>query len=88
MADGTGVSVDVSVEVGAGIVEVAIRGGEVGIGVGVLPQPVTNKPATVKSTTISLIRIRAFLPLLGLCACLDCEGKWECTRVITTTTVY
>ena len=55
VADGTGVSVNVSVEVAAGIVEVAIRGGEVGMGVGVLPQPVTNKLITVKSTNSFLI---------------------------------
>jgi hypothetical protein len=54
VADGTGVSVNVSVEVCAGIVEVAIRGGEVGIGAGVLLQPFTNKPATAKITNIFL----------------------------------
>ena len=68
VADGTGVAVTVSVEVGAGIVEVAIRGGEVGMGAVVLPQPVTEKPTTVRSTNIFLIRIRAFLPLLRSCA--------------------
>jgi hypothetical protein len=47
VADGTGVAVNVGVEVGAGIVEVAVGGGEVGIGAGVLPQPVTNKPIIV-----------------------------------------
>jgi len=55
VADGTGVGVNVLVEVGAGTVEVAIRGGEVGMGAGVLPQPVTNKPTTVKSTNNLLI---------------------------------
>ena len=55
MADGTGVGVNVRVEVGAGIVEVTVRGGEVGMGAVVLPQPVTNKPTTVKSTNNLLI---------------------------------
>ena len=50
VADGIIVAVTVSVEVGAGIVEVASGGGEVGIGAGGLPQPVTNKPAIVKRT--------------------------------------
>lgn len=55
VADGKGVAVNVSVEVGAGSVEVVIRGAEVDIGAIVLPQLVSNKPTTVKSTTISLI---------------------------------
>lgn len=55
VADGTGVAVTVRVEVGAGIVEVAVRGGEVAIGAVVLPHPVTNKLSTVKSTNIFLI---------------------------------
>ena len=55
VADGIGVAVDVGVEVGAGIVEVALRGGEVRIGAGVLPQPVTNQPITVKSINSFLI---------------------------------
>ena len=52
MADGAGVAVNVGLEVGAGIVEVAIRGGEVDIGAGVFAQPVTNKPMTDKNTNI------------------------------------
>ena len=55
VADGRGVAVNVSVGVRAAIVEVSIRGGEVGIGAGVQAQPVTNKPTTVKSTNIFLI---------------------------------
>lgn len=61
VADGTEVAVDVSVAVAAGIVEVATGSGEVGTGAGLLPQPVTNKPAIVNHTSKTLIGIRAFL---------------------------
>lgn len=64
VADGTGVAVNVSVEVGAGIVEVVAGGGEVGVG-GVPPQPVTNKLTIAKRTNNVFIRTRAFLQIAG-----------------------